>query len=40
MDRRASVGVVVAGIAGIAGDAVAQGPRWGQDAEKEFGLGR
>jgi hypothetical protein len=40
MDRRAFVGVVVAGIAGIAGNAVAQGPRWGQDAEKEFGLGR
>ena len=40
MERRAFVGVVIAGIAGIASDAVAQGPRWGQDAEKEFGLGR
>jgi hypothetical protein len=36
------VSVVTAGIAGIASGAAAQGgpPRWGQDAEKEFRLGR
>ncbi|HEX7785660.1 MAG TPA: hypothetical protein VF653_05520 [Methylomirabilota bacterium] len=47
MDRRAFVSVVIAGMAAIASGAAAQGgppsggrPRWGQDAEKEFGLGR
>ena len=47
MDRRGFVSVVIAGMAAIASGAAAQGgppsrgrPRWGQDAEKEFGLGR
>lgn len=47
MDRRAFVTAVIAGIVGGASGAAAQGgppsgagPRWGQQAEKEFGLGR
>jgi hypothetical protein len=47
VDRRAFVSVVVAGIAGLASGAAAQGgqpagerPRWGQEAEKELRLGR
>jgi hypothetical protein len=47
MDRRAFVGIVIAGMAATAGGARAQGgpppgkgPRWGQQAETELGLGR
>jgi hypothetical protein len=47
MDRRAFVSVVTAGILGMASGAAAQGgpppgkgPRWGQQVEKEFKLGR
>lgn len=47
MNRRAFVTGVIAGIVGGATAAAAQGgppsgtgPRWGQDAEKEFRLGR
>jgi len=47
VDRRAFVSVLTAGIVGIASGAIAQGgpppggrPRWGQEAEKEFRLGR
>lgn len=47
MNRRAFVSVVAMGMAALATGAAAQGgppsgrgPRWGQEAEKEFGLGR
>ena len=44
MERRAFVTAVLAGIVGGASGAAAQGagagPRWAQDAEKEFRLGR
>ena len=47
MHRRAFMSVVTIGIAGLARGVAAQGspppgrgPRWGQEAEKEFGLGR
>ena len=46
MERRAFASLVIAGIAGLASGAAAQGgpspggrPRWGQDAEKELRLG-
>jgi hypothetical protein len=47
MDRRAFVTAMIAGIVGAAGGAAAQGgppsgagPRWSENAEKEFRLGR
>jgi hypothetical protein len=47
VERRVFIGVVTTGIVGIASGAVAQGgpppgggPRWGQEAEKEFKFGR
>jgi hypothetical protein len=46
MNRRAFASLVIAGIAGLASHAAAQGgpppgrgPRWAQDAEKEFKVG-
>ena len=46
MDRRTFAGLVIVGVVGFVHGAAAQGgppagrPRWAQDAEKEFRLGR